>query len=504
MNRAPRRYGGFSFDGIPVAVPLPMLCEVRPQGQLLPLPCAAEAVIGGVELRGGVVPVVDLARVLGRTAPTQGRTTVVIASVDGLLIGLAVDAVTGIFERADTSAPLQETVTDGRLYIGSVQRADTGAFVGLISLHTLAALPGLPRVELASLQSAKSPSSRGQHPTLLLRCGAMRLAVDALLVKTTLDRPPLHPSVLARGHCRGVVDYAGLQIAAVDLSAFCGLAPLDLRDPVQAFVIQLGNGFVALLVSEVQDVVLPHDEDRSALSGLGLPRPRLFHRALHPRVRWARDGAIDPRYHDTDGGHESPYLVLASGPLCSDPSLLDLAALPTRSAASQDPRTGTVLTAAGSLRRQVVTFEVLGEIAAPIDQVVEILPYVPQPAVFDTTRPLLGVMMDRGRSIPLFCLSTLAGLARPAPARDTCVLVVQSRQEWLGFVVPRLWAIEGLIKAPAIDESQAFRRDPVARALASRQSVVVAGPRGERILRLVDLHALAAQLQDEAQMETSF
>jgi purine-binding chemotaxis protein CheW len=159
------------------------------------------------------------------------------------------------------------------------------------------------------------------------------------------------------------------------------------------------------------------------------------------------------------------------------------------------------LAAAGSLQRQVVTFEVTGEMAAPINQVVEILPYRPQPSVFDPTRPLLGVMMDRGRSIPLFCLPTLAGLQRPVASRDTCVLVVQSREEWLGFVVPRLWAIDGLVSAPGVDTSQAFQRDPMARALATQQSVVVAGARGERILRLLDLHALARRLQADAQAD---
>ena len=124
-------YGGFRVDDMAVALPMAVLREVRLRGDLMPLPCQATAVVGGLDLRGLVVPVVDLALVLGRPVPVAGRAQVVVVAQQGLVLGIAVDEVTGIF-RGDASQPALSTdAVDGALYVGGVRRADSGAMVSL-------------------------------------------------------------------------------------------------------------------------------------------------------------------------------------------------------------------------------------------------------------------------------------------------------------------------------------------------------------------------------------
>jgi len=77
------------------AVPIENVLEVAELGSLCALPGAGAGVLGVRNLRGQVLPVFDLARVLAITAdPVQPR--VVVAEHAGRLAGLAVDEVTDV------------------------------------------------------------------------------------------------------------------------------------------------------------------------------------------------------------------------------------------------------------------------------------------------------------------------------------------------------------------------------------------------------------------------
>lgn len=64
---------------------------VRPQ-QATPLPRAPRLIEGVIDLRGAVVPVVDLGRALGGDAVSREDTSrIAIVEIDGLVLGLRVD-----------------------------------------------------------------------------------------------------------------------------------------------------------------------------------------------------------------------------------------------------------------------------------------------------------------------------------------------------------------------------------------------------------------------------
>ncbi len=102
------------------AVPIENVLEVAELGALSPLPGAGGAVLGVRNLRGSVLPVFDLARVLAiagdATAPC-----VVVAEHDGRLAGLAVDEVTDVValeaeaEQAEAGHLSGAILEDGRL-----------------------------------------------------------------------------------------------------------------------------------------------------------------------------------------------------------------------------------------------------------------------------------------------------------------------------------------------------------------------------------------------------
>jgi purine-binding chemotaxis protein CheW len=109
--------------------------EVAELGDVTPVPGAGAAVLGVRNLRGQVLPVVDLATVF-ELPPTQSE-RIVIAERGGLRAGLAVDAVAGVEELPDASeevdsphlvgAALADGALVGVIDVGSVLEAVEGS-----------------------------------------------------------------------------------------------------------------------------------------------------------------------------------------------------------------------------------------------------------------------------------------------------------------------------------------------------------------------------------------
>ncbi len=96
--------GCFEVGGRPVAIDVAQLREVVRFQPATPLPGAPALIEGVIDLRGALVPVVDLGRLLGGERLRPGpRSRIAVAEVEGLAIGLAVDAALEILA-VDTAA----------------------------------------------------------------------------------------------------------------------------------------------------------------------------------------------------------------------------------------------------------------------------------------------------------------------------------------------------------------------------------------------------------------
>jgi purine-binding chemotaxis protein CheW len=87
------------------ALPVAQVLEVAEVGALAPVPGAPPSVLGVRNLRGQVLPVIDLATVLG-TARAQEAETLVVTEEAGRRAGFAIDEVTDV---AELQGPVQET-----------------------------------------------------------------------------------------------------------------------------------------------------------------------------------------------------------------------------------------------------------------------------------------------------------------------------------------------------------------------------------------------------------
>jgi purine-binding chemotaxis protein CheW len=85
--------GCFEVGGRVYALDVAYIREVVRWQPVTPLPKAPSLIDGVIDLRGAVVPVVDLGRALGGDpVETGNRSRIAVAEVEGLVLGLSVDA----------------------------------------------------------------------------------------------------------------------------------------------------------------------------------------------------------------------------------------------------------------------------------------------------------------------------------------------------------------------------------------------------------------------------
>ncbi|MGH0034346.1 MAG: chemotaxis protein CheW [Myxococcota bacterium] len=141
----------FEVRGRIYALDVAQLREIVRWQEATPLPHAPDLIDGVVDLRGAVIPVLDLGRALvGEASPITNRSRIVVVECDGMILGLSVEAAVDVMN-ADASAledPPALAVQAGYDAVRAVVRRDGEAPVMVLSVDHLlecvyrSALPG--------------------------------------------------------------------------------------------------------------------------------------------------------------------------------------------------------------------------------------------------------------------------------------------------------------------------------------------------------------------------
>jgi purine-binding chemotaxis protein CheW len=488
---AGQRFGVFRLGAMQLALPVESLKEVTPMGTLSALPCEADCVIGAISLRGLMVPVVDLRHIIHNTGDLQPNADVVVMEHEGRLLGLAADGVVGVYVLpADAVNDVGPMDPLSSVLQAGFERPDDASLVSVLSPSAIAGLPQVPFVTApqAVLQAHAVQAGESQRATgvmgdprhlMLVRCGGIPLAIASQAVHTTLIQPEVRGSHMAAGNFRGMMRFGEQDIPALELAGLCGFAPMDPMSKPQAFLLQFPAGLVAFLVDEIVNVVVADGHQIAPVPLFANLAPNMFCGTLPGEAIAGEPG--DPNLAGA-GFH----LILNDVHMLADAHLQEVAAMARQAGRNEDSHSVAGRTARAQGFResgQMVSYNVGVDVASPIRQIAEILPWhsgSSVPGVQGTS-----LLMSRGRPIPVVCLSTLLGNAQGARAAATQghVLVVEVDGQLVGYKVPHLVTIGDGKTAPR--EATDLLPDVV----------LMANPDGERVLRLVDLVHLAAGLK---------
>ena len=461
------------LSGMTVAVPLAALREVVPGPEVfVELPATAPGLVGAMDLRGLVLPVVDLRRVLGGAdEPRPGQVVLAVAH-GGLTVGLLADGVTGVVT-VPRSALRGVAASAGTELLFSHTFREPGTDVpgSVLDIAAVLRIPGLPAVLEEPPEEAHRADGGavGTRTLTLLSCGEHRFAVDIAQVRAAVPAPRPRPSALTGPVCLGVLDHGGGEVAVVDTLALLGLGRLAPEEIGAGLVVAAGAGAVVLAIGGLDGLDRAAAERILPVPGFTLPRPDLVGGVLE-------HGA-------------GQHLVLDGAGMAADPDLVALAAVTTAGAGGAVAGSSGDVAAGPRVDRAVrlLTYRAGLDLTTPLDQVAEIVPLPPAVGVAPQRGSLLGVVLHRGAAVPVFTLAGLLDLP-PAPVTPaTCVLIVRSGSTWAGFAVDRLGTIDGLAWT---DPEQHLGDAGAGGALGGAPLVTVGSD--PRLVRMLDLQALAA------------
>lgn len=134
------------------AIPILSAKEIIKPPEIVPLPGMPEHALGIIDLRGRIIPVVDLAARFGRAPPSPtARRRIIVAAVAGQLVGFHVHEVTRILRLDDAQIGQvpANLAPDGAGTVQSVAHTPDGLVLlwnldRVLSLEEIGALRSLP------------------------------------------------------------------------------------------------------------------------------------------------------------------------------------------------------------------------------------------------------------------------------------------------------------------------------------------------------------------------
>lgn len=485
----PLHVGVFHLAGMQLALIQHHLKEVVQTGDLSALPTECPSIVGALSLRGLMVPVMDLRRLLQPAAQHGPTPYVVVIEWEQRLLGLAADGVVGVYALTpEYLHRLGPALESSSVLEAGFERPDNGSQVSLLSVPSLIRQPHLPMTWPAQQDSANdgltdqpqasagagpaSMPTEAAQPLMLFRCQGIPMAVGTEAIHTTVVNPELMDVRQASGPFMGMMRFNGHDVPAVHLGLLCGLSVQpghQAQADQQAFLVPTSGGLVACLVDSITDVAAADSSRCVPLPRYSLTSSHLFMGTLPVEALVVTQGQLG----------QNPigfFMLLDAQALQTDPRLLDLTRL-SKAGGHHQQATGPQATQPRD-SGPLLIYNLGIDVASPLPQIAEILPWEAGSAVHGMGQGSL--LMNRGRAIPVLDLAQLLGL----PASDTQadsgqVLVMDDEGQWLGFKVPALVNIEhGRLSSGQRDDR-----------------VVVGAAPTERVLRLVDLAKLTRSLR---------
>jgi purine-binding chemotaxis protein CheW len=139
LNSANREFVAFRVGAQEFCIDIMGVREIRGWAAATPLPRAPAYVRGVINLRGAVLPIVDLAMRfgLGLTEPTP-RSVIIVVQVYQQVVGLLVDAVSDILTTSEASMqPTPDIASDmAKTFVKGVYAVD-GRMISIVTLESV-------------------------------------------------------------------------------------------------------------------------------------------------------------------------------------------------------------------------------------------------------------------------------------------------------------------------------------------------------------------------------
>ncbi len=275
-------YGSFMIDQSEFAIPVSAVKEVvNEPREISAVPLSPPYMLGLFNLRGMIIPIVDLRRLLEYPEMKNPQTRKVAIIEHGEhCIGLMFDKTGEVLnehhaarvEFQPNNRGIKDIVIEGVLKFEDGER-----LVQTLDPYEILSLEKLPRAR-SSQQTNVTKAARGKRRNCIsFQTGHTSCAIDLRYVKEVREMPQVDRTLFAHGDVLGTSNLRGVILPVIDFRGFMGddakldlekISPKDRR----MLVIETSYGPIGLMVYSI-DSILPYFEDEVLpFAKLALPR----------------------------------------------------------------------------------------------------------------------------------------------------------------------------------------------------------------------------------------
>jgi purine-binding chemotaxis protein CheW len=261
-------FASFSLGTTELAISVTSLQEVvnLPE-KITQVPLAPSYLMGLFNLRGVVIPIVDVARLLGLESDKNANNKkIAIVSSDKVRIGLLFDGTSEILNVQDQDISPFEDTGDKKSVIRSVLKLNGGDRLvevidplSLIQIENMPAILDQSRHQLVEVSRKKSKRCQ----CITFHSGALEFGLEISAIREIIRVPEIKRSVLAVDYCIGMVNLRGSIIPILDFQKFLKIEreKTSDRDSERIVVLKLKNVQVGFLVDSVDSIVTFFEEE---------------------------------------------------------------------------------------------------------------------------------------------------------------------------------------------------------------------------------------------------
>jgi purine-binding chemotaxis protein CheW len=450
-------YGTFYLGKTEFAIDIGQIQEVvNCPPQMTKLPLAPDFFQGIFNLRGMIIPVIDMHVLLkvqtARVAPQK----IAIVQQDGIPIGLAFTSTGEILriEGAMHSSAKQLKGGTKNCVRGTLRRADGKHLINVLDITGAINIENIGHVvvhqkRLAAEQALRRGTNEGRKRCVSFRVGSYALAFDIAGIKEIIAVPEVTKTAFDSKLCLGIISLRGVPLPLLDMARLLGQpdeAPLANISTKKAIVLSGEDGAFALLIDAVDSLISCAKEELIVVP--------IFEKGL---ASWVAGCISRPMSVD--------IILLDHQMVIAHPEIRQLAQGHTRIYGTHEQVSSLK---AKSQRRCYITYYLNYLAAISIDDIDEIILHTddmtPSPG---SPSHLPGLLNLRGKIIPIIDVRCLYGFAPLQSTAKLPVLIVKRHGESYGLIVDAVDQIvfitpEEKVKAPGVllgDANMALHED---------------------------------------------
>ncbi|MNJ96759.1 Chemotaxis protein CheW [compost metagenome] len=489
-NSKLQMFASFCLGEVELAISVASLQEVVnfPE-KITPVPLAPAFLTGLFNLRGVVIPIVDVAHLLGIESDKNAlNRKVAIVSTDKVRIGLLFDSTSEILNVADQDISRFDDPAEGkRAVIRGVLKLDGGnRLVEVIEPLSLLKIENLPDILSKNTHSdvvevARKKSRRCQCITF--RSAEMEFGLEISAIREIIRVPEIKRSVLAVDYCIGMVNLRGSIIPLLDFKKFLRIEGDDELDvsSKRIIILKLEKVQVGFLVDSVDSIVTFFEDEV-------LPIP-LFQQ---DRIEMMR-GMLPHQ-------KEAHVIFLNEAKILSDQEILDITRGHDSLYGSRDSQAQKAQENASD-RKPYISFKLdylLSTRLNGIDEIAKVTEELMRPPGYPEY--VIGMMKMRGEVVMVIDLRTYYGMKPTEDAMNSRMLVVKGQKGRFGLLVDSVESIDTVDEGKKLKIPTFLAKDVVNTLQGDMKEVVEMSDLSgnKKTFMILDVPELLRKLEDKA------